>query len=128
MRASVVDCGMSEQLISREGERASGEHIDAFPAKVVPRTPFQAALLKLTGYQPTDGKDGKRDGRRAALLAAMEYRASWPALRSWLRGEKPAPLWAVELATTKLDAYSQAAALVRREHKPGRGQGWRRAR
>lgn len=109
-------------------EQAStpAEHRDTLPLPIVPRTVFAAAMLQLTGYRPTDGRDGKRDGRRAAMLAAIEYRATWGALRSWLRGNRNVPQWALDLLLAKL-ATRQAEAAYMREHvrlavKPGPGR------
>jgi hypothetical protein len=79
-------------------------------------------MLKLTGYRATDGRDGRRDGRRAAMLQAVDNRASWPALRSWLRGERRVPQWALDLLLSKLSAYTHMHEHARLSIKPGPGR------
>ena len=107
-------------------ERAPAGHNPQLVPRPLPRTPFQRAMLRLTGYEPTDGRAGKRDGRRAAMLRAIDNRASWPALRSWLRGDIPAPQWVVDLVATKLMEYAIDAQTLRQLHKPGPGYDWKR--
>lgn len=90
---------MGEQLNST---RAPAEHVATFPANTMPRSPFDAMLCRLVMRRPVSGRDGKRDGRRAAMRQALDYRANWPAIRAWRRGEIQAPQWAVDLVARKL--------------------------
>ena len=110
-----------------EETSARAEHCASLPPPAVPRTIFAAAMLKLTGYQATNGRDGKCDGRRAAMLKALDNRASWPALRSWLRGDRGVPQWALDLLLSKLDTYASMREHVRLGVKAGRGRNhmWR---
>ena len=78
------------------------KHVESFAAPVSPRTPFESALLRLLLLQARDGRDGLRDGRRAAMLAALDGRANWTTLRAWRRGETRAPQWAVDLINAKI--------------------------
>ena len=83
-------------------------HVEGFAPPPLPRTPFDAMLCRLVLCQPTSGRDGKRDGRRAAMLAALDYRANWTTIRAWRRGEARAPQWAIDLIREKLSRRAQA--------------------
>ena len=54
------------------------------------------------GKLPRDGRDGLRDGRRAAMVAALNGRASWIMIRQWRRGIEPVPQWAKDLIADKI--------------------------
>ena len=104
VRASVVDCGMSEQLNSREGECADAEHMARLAEIAAPRSAFDQALLIYLDLLPRSGATGKRDGRRKAILAALNHEATWDQVRSWRRGRRAVPQWARELLASKLAA------------------------
>ena len=88
----------------KENESARQEHPAIFPRPVCPRTLFDAALLQLLELQARDGRDGLRDGRRAALLKALDNRATWNQIRHWRRGTGRVPQWAVDLLANKIAA------------------------
>ena len=83
---------------------ARHSHVESFADTPLPRSAFDRALLAFLDIQPRSGRDGLRDGRRAAMLAALDGRANWTTLRAWRRGETRAPQWAVDLINSKIDA------------------------
>lgn len=87
---------------------AGVEHTESFPARPCPRTPFEKALLGLLLLQARDGRDGLRDGRRAAMIHALDNRATWIQIRHWRRGTGRVPQWAKELLASKIAARRQA--------------------
>ena len=105
-------------------ERAPREHVDQFGAPLLPRSQFDRALLDYLALAPRSGITGKRDGRRAAMLMALDCRTSWGMLRRWRRGIEPAPQWARELLAQKISArqsvLSRGFEAVRRIEKGAR--------
>lgn len=88
-----------------EGSKQHGaevEHLGVLPLHTRPRTPFDAALHALLELTPRTGLDGIRDGRRSAMLAALDNRATWKQIRHWRRGTNRPPLWAIEMLKRKL--------------------------
>ena len=81
---------------------ARPSHVESFASAPMPRSAFDRALLAFLDIQPRSGRDGLRDGRRAAMLAALDGRANWTTLRAWRRGETRAPQWAVDLINAKI--------------------------
>lgn len=96
---------MSEALNSLdEVPRADAptKYRDSFVPMPLPRSTFDEALLTLLAIRPRHGRDGKRDGRRAAMIAALDGKASWGNIRSWRRGNARAPQWAIDLLVRKM--------------------------
>lgn len=90
---------MNEHLDEHGARR---EHVDNLPRFKSPRTDFDAALHALLEATPRTGLDGLRDGRRAAMLSALDYRATWIQIRHWRRGTNRPPLWAINMLKMKL--------------------------
>lgn len=86
---------------------ARAEYPDMFPAPLSPRSQFDRALLTYLGLRPRSGVDGIRDGRRRAMLNALDGRATWPQIREWRRGRAQAPKWAIDLINHKIDARAK---------------------
>ena len=97
-----------------EQHGAQLEHLESFPRRPVPRSDFDRAILRFVNAKARDGRDGLRDGRRAAMVAALEGRANYGAIRMWRRGQRPAPQWAKEMLAKKLEEYGECAKLLRR--------------
>ena len=74
-----------------------------------PRSNFDGALCALVSRRPVSGLDGKRDGRRAAMCAALEYQATWTQIRRWRRGIARAPQWAIDMVARKLSERAATA-------------------
>ena len=94
-------------------QSARDEHVERFPARLVPRSEFDLALLKLLRLSPRSGADGLRDGRRRAMVQALDCRASYDQIRHWRRGRRRAPQWAIELLTRQLDSMADASQLLK---------------
>ena len=101
VRASVVDCGMDTSKQEHGIERAPSEHIAPLDALTCPRSDFDRALLFYLDLLPRSGRDGMRDGRRAAMIRAFDNRATWIMIRHWRRGTGRAPQWAKDLLLWK---------------------------
>lgn len=84
--------------------RGRREYLDPLPRETVPRSEIDAALLVLVGCQPRLSHDGRRDGRRKAMVAALDGLASYEMIRHWRRGKRQAPQWARDLLRAKLTA------------------------
>ena len=69
----------------------------------VPRTKFDAALHALTNtpYRLS------RDGRRAAMVRALEGRATWGQIKHWRAGRRKAPAWALDLLNAKIESLQK---------------------
>lgn len=80
---------------------------EKFQSRVGPRSEFDAALLEVLRLYPIDGRDGLTDGRRAKMVAALDNRAHYGAIRHWRRGTRRAPQWARKLLAAKLRAAAQ---------------------
>ena len=78
------------------------EHLNTFATRLAPRSNFDRALLALLALAPRHGRDGLRDGRRAAMLAALDNRATWQQVRAWRRARRGVPQWAIDLLDSKL--------------------------
>ncbi len=94
---------MAEGLNSstnRKQENAPAEHLGVFPAYRVPRTNFDVALHDLTAvpYRLS------RDGRRAAMLTALDNLATWGQIKHWRAGRRAVPKWARDLLARKIAA------------------------
>lgn len=96
---------MSEEL---NGTSAQLEHVESFAAPTSPRTPFDKALLTYLGLLARHGRDGTRDGRRSAMLQALEGKATWSQVREWRRGRARAPQWAIVLLNKKIESRARA--------------------
>lgn len=79
-----------------------------FQRPIGTRSEFDAALLAVLSLKPIDGRDGLQDGRRARMVAALDNRASYSAIRHWRHNTRPAPQWARELLAAKLHAAAQS--------------------
>ena len=95
-------------------ERAAREHVLSVPTHLSPRTEFDRALLLLLNLQVKHQRDGRRDGRYAAMRAALNQRATDHQIRDWRRGKVSPPQWAVDLIATKLECYGEAGGRLRR--------------
>ena len=92
---------------------------------MVPRTEFDRALCAMADVP----RYLARDGRRAKMLAALDWRASWEQIKHWRAGRRPAPQWAMDVLAQKARArraVSDQILVIANQHKPGRGQGWRK--
>ena len=76
------------------------EHIESFASYRVPRTQFDEALHALTDipYRLS------RDGRRAAMIRALDNSATWGQIKHWRAGRRRPPQWAIDLLASKIDA------------------------
>ena len=121
--------------ISPQRDRARASHCERTQglhrSQNVPRrtTDFDHALLALIGYWPRDWP-GRKDGRHAAMVKALENRVPYSTIRNWRRQHrcKP-PAWAIDLVRNKLRAQHESALRGLDEIKravPGRGQAWQR--
>lgn len=95
---------MVEHSEHLDDARAELEHAGTFARAPLPRSTFDKALLRLLELEARDGRDGMRDGRRAAMIRALEGRATWGQVRQWRRGVARAPQWARRLVAEKLAA------------------------
>lgn len=95
------------------GSGARSEHVESFPRHAVPRSAFDLALLKLLRLKALDGRDGLTDGRRRAMVQALDGRVSYDQIRHWRRGRRRAPQWAIEMLTRQLDAMGEASQLLK---------------
>jgi hypothetical protein len=93
---------MDDGIERSETVGASGKHVESFPRVPSPRSNFDKALLRLLELQARDGHDGLRDGRRSAMLQALERRATWSQIREWRRDRARAPQWALDMLEAKL--------------------------
>ena len=97
----MLGCGMDASNQEQSVERATHEHIAALDARTCPRSDFDRALLFYLDLLPRSGRDGMRDGRRAAMIRAFDNRATWIMIRHWRRGTGRAPQWAKDLLLWK---------------------------
>lgn len=74
-------------------------HFEKLPDYRVPRTNFDLALHALTGTSYRL----KRDGRRAAMRAALDNCATWGQIKHWRAGRRRPPQWAIDLLNRKID-------------------------
>ena len=93
---------MVERSEASEARGARLEHVASFRPWCPPRSDFDKALLRLLELQARDGRDGLKDGRRKAMLEALEGKATWSQIREWRRGRINAPQWARAVIATKL--------------------------
>ncbi len=96
---------MDEHFAAVKARRARGGYQGVLKDRGVPRTKFDAALLALIGAKARTGATGLRDGRRAKMLAALDYEATWTQIRVWRRGYRRAPQWAIDKVNAKIDAH-----------------------
>lgn len=92
---------MDEQL-DEHGARL--KHVESFPGYRVPRTNFDRALHALANIP----FHLSRDGRRAAMLAALDYGASWGQIKHWRAGRRHVPQWVKDMLARKLAARRMA--------------------
>ena len=102
---------MVERFEHLEGGDAQPEHFGTFPALAFPRSNFDRAILKLLRLKARNGRDGLKDGRRAAMIAVFHGRATYDAIRAWRRGA-PVPAWAREILMHELGTIAQEAQLL----------------
>ena len=95
---------MVEHFAAVKARRAQYEHVGPLKDRGSPRSNFDIMLLAFLGMKPRTGATGLRDGRRAAMLAALNGKATWPQIREWRRGNARAPQWAVSLLREKIAA------------------------
>lgn len=100
----VLGAMRSEPLRQQRGDPS--EYRSPLPRDKSPRSTIDEALLELTGYQPRLSRDGKRDGRRAAMVAALDGLAPYHSIRDWRRGKCQPPQWVKALLYYKLTAPS----------------------
>ena len=93
---------MVERSEASEAHGARLEHDESFPRRPSPRSNFDKALLRLLELRARDGRDGLKDGRRKALLEALEGKATWSQIREWRRARAQAPQWARVMLARKL--------------------------
>jgi hypothetical protein len=93
--------GMAEGMNSSSARR---EHLAELDRPCAIRSEFDKALLTYLGLRPRSGADGLRDGRRAAMIRALDYRATWYQIKDWRRGWRAAPQWAIDLINRKIDS------------------------
>ena len=89
----------------REGmnsQRAPAEHIRALNRSEAYRSTFEELLLTFLDIAPRRDRSGSRDGRRAAMIRALDTRATYYQIRDWRQGYRPAPQWARDLLQTKI--------------------------
>ena len=98
---------MSEELNSAS---ALHEHVESFAPQAFPRSDFDHALLAYLALNARHGVDGMRDGRRAAMVAVFNGRATWDAIRQWRRGVARAPQWAWDMLDKKMAARQNELA------------------
>jgi hypothetical protein len=92
---------MVEQL---KADGARSEHVEQFAGYRVPRSDFDAALHALTEIPFRLS----RDGRRAAMQAALDNSATWGQIKHWRAGRRSAPQWAVDILKNKLARRHEA--------------------
>ena len=108
---------MVEHFAAVKARRAQYEHVGPLKDRGSPRSNFDIMLLAFLGMKPRTGATGLRDGRRAAMLAALDGKATWPQIRRWRRGNAQAPMWALEKLDQKMTA---------RQNELARGQSFKR--
>lgn len=101
---------MDERL---KANGARSEHVESLPAYRVPRTNFDEALHALTAIPYRLA----RDGRRAAMLRALDNEATWGQIKHWRAGRRLVPAWAWDLIETKLARRQEAIARARSKRK-----------
>lgn len=104
---------MAERLNGLKGKDAVPEHLASFEPRPATRSNFDAALLAYLERQPRSGRDGLRDGRRAAMLAVFEGRATWHQIKDWRRAWRRVPAWAWDMLDSKLAARERNTAIAR---------------
>lgn len=82
--------------------RAVPRHSAPLLDRAEPRSNFDAALLALLDLSARSGATGLRDGRRARILAALDYQASWEQIKNWRRARRRVPQWAKDKLQAKL--------------------------
>ena len=90
---------------------------------------FYLALCDLIELPPRH-HPGRNDGRRARMVAALNYRVPYATIRNWTRenGCRP-PAWAIELVREKLakrEAHDLSGRSWIARAVAGRGQAWQR--
>ena len=90
--------------IAARARNAPLNHIDQLAERAAPRSPFDQALLDYLQLAPRSGATGLCDGRRFAMVRALESRATWSQIREWKRGRRRAPQWAIDLLREKIAA------------------------
>ena len=108
-RAAVIR-GMNDRAKAIGDRGAPVEHVESFADRVATRSNFDAALLAYLALHPRSGRDGLRDGRRAAMRRALDNRATWHQIKDWRRGWRPAPQWAKDLLAQKLAEQNERSA------------------
>ena len=103
---------MVERSEASEAHGARLKHVESFPRVPFPRSDFDRALLKLLRLKARDGRDGLCDGRRAAMVAVFNGRATYDAIRAWRRGA-PVPQWAREMLARELETIGSEAQIFR---------------
>ena len=93
---------MVEHFAAVKARRAQCGHVGPLKDRGSTRTKFDAAILALIDKRPRTGATGLRDGRRKAMLAALDGEATYHQIKDWRRGKSKPPQWAVDKINTKL--------------------------
>ena len=78
------------------------EHVASLNRGIAYRSMFEELLLTFLDLAPRRDRTGTRDGRRAEMIRALDYRASYFQITDWRKDRRAAPQWARELLETKL--------------------------
>lgn len=81
---------------------AQAEHLEGSAPPHAYCTPFEMMLLDYLEIAPRRDHSGRRDGRRAAMLAALDNRATYSQIRDWRQGWRKPPAWALQLLENKI--------------------------
>ena len=93
---------MVEHFAGTRANSARLKRVESLERAMPPRSNFDKALLRLLELEARNGASGLRDGRRRAMLEALEYRATWSQIREWRRDRARAPQWACDMLARKL--------------------------
>lgn len=85
-------------------EVAPLEHVESLAGYRVPLNSFDFALhaLTQTPYKLS------WDGRRRAMLEALDNQATWGQIKHWRAGRRQVPQWAIDLLKRKLARRHEA--------------------
>jgi hypothetical protein len=106
--------GMAEGMNSSSARR---EHLVDLDRPEAYRSTFEKLLLTFLDLAPRRDTIGTRDGRRAAMIRALDCRATYYQIRDWRQGYRAAPQWAWDLLDAKLAQRQEAIAIARSQRK-----------
>lgn len=110
---------------SKQESGALPEHVEKFAPQLSHLTLFDRLICELIGCK----LGARHDGRRKAMVAALDNQVPYSRIRDWRRGKCGTPKWALDLIEVKLAARAEHVAALRElrtQVKPGRGQDWPR--